>query len=651
MLWSQVGRHMGRSAKAQPWRTLMGCSRWSCSTFAPSRTCTMRVRRRLSLLRFSPSTSHKEVARLRPLEVLLSLCPDQPLSVNVWPCTLTTSPLGTSFALTKGARTPLCTGRSWICQTGYRSKANGWFLMTIVHNQKLQSLAGGASALFTAMLKAFFPPEGFNLTTTGMRIPIGTEMLFFQATFACLISDEKAIKEALCAKGASGSKPCVSCKNIVGRVKAENVAQETVLRHHTCPNVHEFQPHTFESVREACQHLAINARLVPQFRSAKEFGRLQQALGFTYCEGGLPWSDMSAIAKVPDCVYWDWMHCLMASGGVAQYEVNQFLRRVARILPLDKVDEFCTRIKVPKVHRGCRIPKLEKRVVKKDKAHIRAFAGEIELVVMMLGTFCELVLEPRGMLADEVACFYVLQRISDILSSGDKSVGKAGVLRVLVADHHRRFLALYPACAKIKLHYMHHIPHCLERFRRNLSCFAMERKHRLAKHIASFTFADVEKTLLTRATVQHLTWLKEALSFQTCRLLPPVVNTTSKNRLAQFTLAGLPEARSRAGEAEPTMQVARAMSSTTGRCTKGDFVLWPQGGGLAQDFVSVVRGLSRKPTVLVLVLEFRALGTGRFSRAPAHSHLLMVAAADILGAFPYWEDGEIIHVVASKDQI
>ena len=49
----------------------------------------------------------------------------------------------------------------------------------------------------------------------GIRLPVGEATVHIHMQFACFLSDEKAEKEALGVKGASGTKMCVSCQNCV----------------------------------------------------------------------------------------------------------------------------------------------------------------------------------------------------------------------------------------------------------------------------------------------------------------------------------------------------------------------------------------------------------------------------------------------------
>ena len=43
---------------------------------------------------------------------------------------------------------------------------------------------------------------------------------------------------------------------------------------------------------------------------------------------GIIWGPARHIARVPECICYDWMHTLCASGGVGAHHVNQFVRVV-----------------------------------------------------------------------------------------------------------------------------------------------------------------------------------------------------------------------------------------------------------------------------------------------------------------------------------
>ena len=60
---------------------------------------------------------------------------------------------------------------------------------------------------------------------------------------------------------------------------------------------------------------------------------------------------MRKVAALPDSIFWDWMHCLCASGGIAQLHCNQFLNRIYRLYDKRRVDAFFQAIVFPKAQK------------------------------------------------------------------------------------------------------------------------------------------------------------------------------------------------------------------------------------------------------------------------------------------------------------
>ena len=110
-------------------------------------------------------------------------------------------------------------------------------------------------------------------------------------------------------------------------------------------------------------------------------------------------SDMSLVANLPDSIYWDWMHTILSSGGVAQYELNQLIRRIRRLSPGQNIDRsiemFLRRhVHFPIAqHMGFILNlDLQERVVDKNDKHIRAFASEVVMLVVGIGMWCTIFL-------------------------------------------------------------------------------------------------------------------------------------------------------------------------------------------------------------------------------------------------------------------
>ena len=67
----------------------------------------------------------------------------------------------------------------------------------------------------------------------GLPIPAPSGNFWAKGCFGLAVSDEKALKEVWSLRGACGTKPCVFCKNIVGHMDKEAVAEHAYLVHYS----------------------------------------------------------------------------------------------------------------------------------------------------------------------------------------------------------------------------------------------------------------------------------------------------------------------------------------------------------------------------------------------------------------------------------
>lgn len=154
---------------------------------------------------------------------------------------------------------------------------------------------------------------------------------------------------------------------------------------------------------------------------------------------------------------YDWMHVLVASGGVAQYEVNGFLAAIQDIgIKLEQIDSFSSAVVMPK-SRG-QLPKMffEERYNPEDKSHIKCFACELLTSIPILVLFDNIVLQPPGKLLQHCDCLGYMADILGILTHHD-AVELAPKLQVITEAHNRLFVDLYSNCTKPKYHWLYHI--------------------------------------------------------------------------------------------------------------------------------------------------------------------------------------------------
>ena len=358
-----------------------------------------------------------------------------------------------------------------------RSRAWGWWHFGSFPMKLLAKVPAGASFLMARVLDVFFGRTSSLSFADGVPCIASCGAFVLRAHFKTLVADEKALKEAWSLKGASGTKPCYECANVVGHCAKEDVNPAGWLQHLTCADRSKFQPHTESSFRNMANKLAAT-------RTASERNKLGQAYGLTYHSEALLWDGFWGERVSPirqSC--WDWMHVIVASGGVAAYECNSFLCELKRQgIPLSTLNTFACKWNWPKARDSLSASFFEDRL-QEDGEPLRAFAGEMLDVVVLLDMFQQHALKPHGSLPRHCRSLELLARILEILLSGDRAISHVDELEACVDEHATLFVALYEHCAKPKFHMLFHVGNAVRRFG-NLSCWGPERKHRVVKSLA-----------------------------------------------------------------------------------------------------------------------------------------------------------------------
>ena len=221
-------------------------------------------------------------------------------------------------------------------------------------------------AVINMMLLKFFSKNDFNFKTTGLRFPTEADpSADLRAGFGFFVEDEKACKMGFDVKGASGCKMCIFCKCVC----ATHLKPGPDFVVHTEPDRTLWDEITHEEFKELIQEVdAVK-------EDSADLKEVETNAGINYNPHGPLWDPyLVDLMNAPFCHYWDAMHCLYASGGVAQFQVNGFINAVLNqsSFELEDFDSFAASIKGHRLQRSF----FQSRVVKKDDAHIKCFALE-----------------------------------------------------------------------------------------------------------------------------------------------------------------------------------------------------------------------------------------------------------------------------------
>ena len=173
----------------------------------------------------------------------------------------------------------------------FRSSQVGWHDICVVRETSVKEIPGGVSAVMSRILEIFFSEDGYNFDTLGVRVA-GPRLI--KASFGAFLLDERAEKAIVGVTGSSGSKPCMSCRNVVARIEPERV--ERGFRHFTLPGLGGCSLHTHESFTADLEYL----KAMHGTMGKTAFKKQQQFMGICYEPHGLLFGPMQRIAKLPE---------------------------------------------------------------------------------------------------------------------------------------------------------------------------------------------------------------------------------------------------------------------------------------------------------------------------------------------------------------
>ena len=163
---------------------------------------------------------------------------------------------------------------------------------------------------------------------------------------------------------------------------------------------------------------------------------------------------------MPDSVYFDTQH-------------NLFVRKILQLgepkISLPDLDTWKRNIKTPKQSvTKLSASWLQNRILDKDGAHCRGYAGELLTVITFLCLFSNLYLREKGLLEEYSVCLERLKGMVDTFLTHD--IALVDTLEAITAAHHQDFVRLYPDFVRLYFGQLH-VPRCAKK--RNLfSCTA-----------------------------------------------------------------------------------------------------------------------------------------------------------------------------------
>ena len=525
----------------------------------------------------------------------------------------------------------------------FRSRKVGWWPFTFLKASMQYDISGGLSKLMASALEVFFCQRLNMLLGILLTSLTGVSMLL-RATFSCFLQDEKAHKQTWDVKGASGSKFCLQCKNVLRGANMEaKLAGHPYLVYVGNARRADFDTHTADSFFEMVDVITEQRMVLGD----TAFAKLEQAYGIIWNPEGLLWNPKMRALQVspPTHTYWDWLHIAVGSGGVVQYAINRFVLKLkGHNITSHIIDRFHRCIVWP--HSQKRLPAkfFQSRVVDSDTAHIKAFGHETIQALYVLVLFSDVYLmstDPPTM-ERHVQCLTCLLLIIQIFQLGPQAVQYLDTLRQLVDQWFELYLELYgmALARKPKAHYMHHLADCIARFLDVLSCFAPERYHRYAKANGAHCYGEGNKLgscTLRRCCVDHLEGLVDDDFAEACFLVKPQQCSDWEGMVAHY----IPHVGS--------WRVSRKMQAGEFELCVGDLIAVGVDGqttiGVSTLFASGIRFESGQRDFFALVQLCAAVGKDTWKPM---GQLALVGAAAIIRPLPYVVEAGLMRICSVR---
>lgn len=414
-----------------------------------------------------------------------------------------------------------------------------WFILTTLRSTIVSdSVPGKLSALMSKLMGMFFEPGKDVSNGVSFRFPDGSfRTVFFR--LSALIADESALKHTIDMKGASGTKPCMLCQNVV--------SIHSDLPEHDTSNflvdLSETDIRKFALYKDADVDAIINKLVVAKDTLGPgAFKRLQQSTGFKLNKDGILCSaQLKPHFKPITAVMFDWMHVYIASG-LFNHEAGLFLVELQQHAGISHtmLHDYCQHFQWPSRLKGT-TGKLVFQKRSTGASDLKCSAGDALSVYALVRLYIvdEVLPNATARVKDVCGSFLLLCDVLDRLLKVARGTVSHIELHRVIQQHLDAHKSVYGASSFFpKSHMALHLGMQLESHGTLISCFVHERKHkevkRLGNHLQN-TSVSFERTILQEALYSQILTLRDAQKLPNCTVHlvdPKPASATIQNLLA-----------------------------------------------------------------------------------------------------------------------
>ncbi len=348
-----------------------------------------------------------------------------------------------------------------------------WFTLCCVRANLVSELDGGISHLVKLVLARFFGASHNIGSGIILDFEGNDDKALLFATSDVLLADEPALAAIICAKGASGTKPCMLCKNVVGSRAHYEGGYAVPL---TCTDVSKFKMHTDASVKSLFKTLG-------DLRDDSTFALKETLWGFKFSDHSIILSELPF--KPISGTMFDWMHIYLV-GGIMNWEIGWLMHHMKRNgsnLTYEALGDYMETWTMPKS-----APPVDVFSPTAAKKHDTACEFKISASegLTLYPILAHYLLHETGLLAPEdrpkIESASSLFEVLDLLQNVKRNLVTPAELHRGILKHLRsQSDAWGDVMVKPKHHQALHLASMLKKWGWLLACFVHERKHKSIK--------------------------------------------------------------------------------------------------------------------------------------------------------------------------
>jgi len=393
------------------------------------------------------------------------------------------------------------------------SDEESWMEVVVLRNPIVKLIKGAVSAVFAAVLKLFFDPDGHDCSKAGIYLRLASgETIRIWLKFLFKLGDEEALHLAWGCKGTGGLKCCIKCENCFHRNNARGIGTDPTgwaqLDH--CFDKTKLVKSTKESVFKIIDRL-----LEVKRDSPSALGAAQTNLGWNLVVGGVMLvMCLRSFLDPPMQSYYDSMHICYV-GGLFNVHVGLLMEVLhAHGITYATLFEYAQTWVWPyRLRSVTGVSAFGKDRAKGSKTAqtFKAAASEGRCLVPILEKFTHSVLmNMNDTVKQHAACFLLLIEVLQLLECTARGAVTPETFEGALLPYLNSFKHLYGTESLIDKHHMS--LHLIEQIMYGLpNCFVLERKHKNAKRFSNIimnTKSNWDASALREITSRHIAVLQ-----------------------------------------------------------------------------------------------------------------------------------------------